>query len=170
MEESTSTELSSSLPEISEKSEDTPRGIETPFRVSQKVMWTLATTPLVLAPAADLSAYGLRPGDTSVIEETAEQPAFVYDFLPQRDFEEQGAEESEADITNQWRHELLARQYVAGQLSKEEQARLSIVTEKIRHLIPRVTAEDFEALEQILENTERRREANKDRLRRLGIG
>lgn len=54
---------------------------------------------------------------------------------------------SSADNANQSRLELLAREYVAGQLSTEESARLAIVSARVRHLIPRVTLQDFERLE-----------------------
>lgn len=54
---------------------------------------------------------------------------------------------SAADIANQSRLELLARKYVSGQLSTEESARLAIVSERVRRLIPRVTLQDFERLE-----------------------
>lgn len=61
--------------------------------------------------------------------------------------DEARAEVSPADSANQSRLELLAREYVAGQLSTEEGARLAIVSERVRRLIPRVTLQDFERLE-----------------------
>ncbi len=63
--------------------------------------------------------------------------------------------ESDAETVNDIRLDLLARQYETKNLSTEDQARLAKVTEKIQHLIPRVTAEDFEVLEQILEDVQR---------------
>ena len=54
-----------------------------------------------------------------------------------------------AESANHLKMELLAREYVSGQLSTEEEARLAIVTERVRKLIPRVTVEDFEKLEEI---------------------
>ena len=54
-----------------------------------------------------------------------------------------------AESANHLKMELLAREYVSGQLSTEEEARLVIVTERVRKLIPRVTVEDFEKLEEI---------------------
>jgi hypothetical protein len=56
---------------------------------------------------------------------------------------------SPADTANRSRLELLAREYVAGQLSTEEGARLAIVSERVRRLIPRVTLQDFERLEEL---------------------
>ena len=49
------------------------------------------------------------------------------------------------------RVQLLARKYVAkDKFSDEESARLEIVTERVRKLLPAVTAQEFEALEQVL--------------------
>ncbi len=44
------------------------------------------------------------------------------------------------------RQELLAREYVRGQLSREEAARLLIATERAAAYFPRVTADDYERL------------------------
>jgi hypothetical protein len=54
-------------------------------------------------------------------------------------------------------------------LSPEEDARLSIVTERVRRLIPRVTVEDFESLERIAERLQRIGSDDTDRRNRLGI-
>lgn len=59
------------------------------------------------------------------------------------------AEPSPAESANRDRLALLARAYVAGQLSTEEEARLAIVTARVRRLIPRVTVQDFEELERV---------------------
>ena len=49
------------------------------------------------------------------------------------------------------RIQLLARKYVAKEkYSDEERARLAIVTERVRKLLPAVTVREFEALEQVL--------------------
>lgn len=49
------------------------------------------------------------------------------------------------------RVQLLARKYVAkDKFSDEESARLAIVTERVRKLLPAVTAQEYEALEQVL--------------------
>ena len=76
---------------------------------------------------------------------------------------------SEADVANRTRLALLARQYEAARLTIEEEARLAIVTERVRRLIPRVTVDDFEALQAILEEAERIGSADIERRRRLGI-
>ena len=62
---------------------------------------------------------------------------------------EEEAQLSAAESANRDRLELLARAYVAGQLSTEEEARLAIVSERVRRLIPRVMVQDFEELERI---------------------
>ena len=51
----------------------------------------------------------------------------------------------------------------------EEEARLAIVVERVRRFIPRVTVEDFETLEGILEEAQRIESADIERRRRLGI-
>ncbi len=82
---------------------------------------------------------------------------------------EEASQVSEAEVANRTRLALLARQYEAARLSIEEEARLAIVTERVRRLIPRVTVDDFEALEAILEDAERIKSADIERRRRLGI-
>jgi hypothetical protein len=79
------------------------------------------------------------------------------------------SEVSDAEAANHTRLTLLARQYVAGKLSIEEEARLAIVAERVRRLIPRVTVEDFEALERILEEAEHIESTDIERRQRLGI-
>jgi hypothetical protein len=79
--------------------------------------------------------------------------------------DEPPAELFPADIANQSRLELLAREYVSGQLSTEESARLAIVSARVRRLIPRVTLQDFERLEEL--GTELKQiESNNAELRR----
>jgi hypothetical protein len=82
---------------------------------------------------------------------------------------EEVSQVSEGEVANRTRLALLARQYEAGRLSIEEEARLAIVAERVRRLIPRVTAEDFEVLEGILEEAQRIESADIERRRRLGI-
>jgi hypothetical protein len=79
----------------------------------------------------------------------------------------------ESEIYNQTRLELFARQfarqYVEGERFPGEEARLAIVTEQLRRLIPRVTVEDFEILEQIPENAAEIEAEDVERRCRLGI-
>lgn len=60
---------------------------------------------------------------------------------------------SEADRENAQRLELLVRK-AARNLNPEEEARLRIATEKVRRLIPRVTAADFELLADLVTQSE----------------
>jgi hypothetical protein len=76
---------------------------------------------------------------------------------------------SEADVAASERVTLLARKYVSGTLSPEADARLAIATERVRRLLPRVTADDFEALESILEDLDSINRRNAERRKRLGI-
>lgn len=50
---------------------------------------------------------------------------------------------------NRNRLALLARKYGKNPLSREEDARLAILTDTLRRLIPRVTTEDFQKLKAI---------------------
>lgn len=72
-----------------------------------------------------------------------------------------------AESANHLKMELLAREYVSGQLSTEEEARLVIVTERVRKLIPRVTVEDFEKLEEIAKDLQIIEDENLDIERQL---
>ncbi|MFO8074263.1 MAG: hypothetical protein R6V85_20570 [Polyangia bacterium] len=54
---------------------------------------------------------------------------------------------------------LLARKYASQEFSAEETARLEIVTARLRKMVPRVEAADFELLEQIADDAD----AAKDR-------
>jgi hypothetical protein len=82
---------------------------------------------------------------------------------------EEASQVSEAEVANRTWLILLARQYEADRLSMEEEARLAIVAERVRRFIPRVTVEDFETLEGILEEAQRIESADIERRRRLGI-
>lgn len=80
------------------------------------------------------------PIESETLSEAAEESATL---------DEEPAVESEAELANTDRLKLLARKYALRSLSPEDAARLEIVTERVRYLIPRVTASDFEALERI---------------------
>ena len=74
-----------------------------------------------------------------------------------------------SDSANVARIKLLARKYEQGELSKEDYARLEILTEKVRKLIPRVTADDYEALKDISHSLEKIQEQRKNRQKKLGL-
>ncbi len=57
--------------------------------------------------------------------------------------------EAKEEAASKDRMTLLARKYAVTGLSIEEDARLAIVTERLRELVPRVKVEDFAVLESI---------------------
>ena len=56
---------------------------------------------------------------------------------------------NEIEITKETRIALLARKYAENQFSLEESARLDILTEKVRRLIPSITDKDREKMEDL---------------------
>jgi hypothetical protein len=151
--------------EIEEKPEDTPGSING----ARKTLLAIATiTQIFNASYAGVNDSFLSSRDMTGLnqEEVNERRLDL--------FEEQAipAHEqalSDAQIANQSRLELLARLYVSSKLSAEEDARLAILTEKVRRLIPRVTSEDFEKLEAMAAESAEIRDRNAERRRRLGI-
>jgi hypothetical protein len=167
--ETTSTPLGNPQMDTRE-SEDTPKG-SVGFRpLPAPLVCLLATTPV-----AGLSAYDLFAHDyvlarhTVSMDEESDLASLSLGSEIEEGSTEQTFQSSEADAANRTRLELLARQYVSKHLSPEEDARLSIVTEKVRRLIPRVTVEDFEALGRIAERLNRIGSDDSDRRKRLGI-
>jgi len=168
--EITTAQMDSPLFEIREKPEDTPHSVIASRRAPTKAVWALAATTQILNPSySALNDYAsLIAKDITGLreEEHPHDGILVFD-------EEMPANKSpgmsDAEIANRDRLELLARAYVAGQLSNEEQARLTIVTERVRRLIPRVTVADFERLEQIAGDVERIGSEDAERRRLLGI-
>lgn len=73
------------------------------------------------------------------------------------------------DDENTRRLKLLARKYARKGLTSEEQARLEIVSERVRRLIPRVTAEDFERLEALAEEVRHLRELDEEVRHKMGL-
>ena len=71
---------------------------------------------------------------------------------------------------NSERVALLARKYVAKEgLGHEDSARLAIVTERVRRLLPAVTTKEYEALEQALKVVQQVRASEQDLRERLGL-
>jgi hypothetical protein len=163
----TASDLCSALPEIVEKPEDTPNTIGREQRPSLRGRTlALALAPMVMTPLLALREPFLGAYDmTPLVEERPVEgdslPLFAFTASPEH------TPESEAESANRTRLALLARQYVAGALTTEEEARLSIASERVRRLIPRVTAEDFEALADILEEAHRIESADIERRHRL---
>jgi hypothetical protein len=170
MEDATAPALHSALPDIADKPEDTPRSVERDRRITALGVLAL---PLALATmgtptTASREPFPVARDRTAFAEEAraAELPLLVPDTMFPV---EEAFQISEAEMANRTRLALLARQYEASRFSIEEEARLVIVTERVRRLIPRVTVEDFEALQAILEDVEHIESADIERRRRLGI-
>lgn len=64
---------------------------------------------------------------------------------------------------------LLARKYVRGLITEEERARFEIASEKLRVLIPRVRAEELEAITAALEDLREIDARDEERKHRLGL-
>ena len=170
MENSTPPAVHSALPDIGDKPEDTPRSVE---RVRRFTSLGVLSLPLALATmvtpiAASHDPFPVAQDRTAFAEEIR---AEEWSSLPPHTMSpfEEASQVSEAELANRTRLVLLARQYEAGRLSMEEEARLAIVAERVRRFIPRVTAEDFETLEGILEEAQHIESADIERRRRLGI-
>jgi len=72
--------------------------------------------------------------------------------------------------TQDQRVALLARKYIEGRhFSDEEDARLRILTERLRRLIPRVTTEDLEKIESLVVDVNEANKQNQAIRRRLGL-
>ena len=170
MKSSTSPVFLSALPEIVEKPEDTPSSVGREQRIPS--MGVLAL-PLALATMMTSLIVSGDPllvlqDRTALAEEARGEELSLPPPAATPSFEEV-SQVSEAEAANRTRLALLARQYVTGKVSMEDEARLAIVSERVRRLIPRVTVEDFEALEGILAEVEHIASADIERRQRLGI-
>lgn len=83
--------------------------------------------------------------------------------------EEAASVEPSVGIIND-RITLLARKYVAKeQFRDEEKARLAIVTERVRQLMPAIKTSEFESLIEVLKLVKQVAESDKEMRNRLGI-
>lgn len=83
---------------------------------------------------------------------------------------EETTQEDPAARSNSDRITLLARKYVAKeQFSDEEKARLAIVTERVRQLMPAATASAFESLIEVLKLVRQVAESDRDIRTKIGI-
>ena len=167
MESLTSPELLSALPEITDKPEDTPRPAGRERRLLPMGLLAFTLTSGVITPIMGFREPLAEARDmTALIEErrSENRPSLLSSTPPY-----EALQISEAEAANRARLELLARKYVSQKLSTEEEARLAIVSERVRRLIPRVTVEDFEVLANILEDAEQIELRDIERRRRLGI-
>jgi hypothetical protein len=163
--------------EIQEKPEDTPRSVDvirsqqtSTGRAYANTLLAIATaTQIFGSPEAGITDYLLTSKDMTSSSNEAPDGQRRDFFVPYPISIPELDQEGEAEVANRARLELLARLYVSKKLSAEEDARLAIVQQKVRRLIPRVTVEDFEALGEIAQDSETIRTRNEERRRRLGI-
>lgn len=152
--------------EIGETLDDTPLSTVWKGTSVREVFFAFATTTQIFNPVyAGLNEYLLVSRDITATTE-AEEFSKTEPSIAQEPRE--ALPRSDAEIANRDRLELLARAYVAGQLSNEEQARLAIVSERVRRLIPRITSADFEQLERIAEDIKRSESEDLERRNRFG--
>lgn len=169
MDTATSPDFHAALPDITERPEDTSHSTARSSTPSIRETVGLALAPMVMTSLLAFNDPFLEAHDmTPLVEERRTEEASLSPFAPAASPQPM-SQLSEADAANRARLVLLARQYVAGALSPEEDARLAIVSERVRRLIPRVTVEDFEELAHILEDVQHIELADRDRRRRLGI-
>jgi phage gp29-like protein len=166
MEADTSPDLETALPDIMEQPEDTPNSVEQEQQTSSRRSIALTLSSIMITPLLAIAAdpFAATHDMTRFTEEERTIAPFSETSIPQH-----VSAEAVDDVHNRTRLELLARQYVSGELSPEEEARLAIVSERVRRLIPRVTTEDFEMLERILEDANQIEAEDIERRRRLGI-
>jgi hypothetical protein len=166
MEADTALDPRTALPDIAEQLEDTPNSVAQEPQLFSGRTIARRLAPLMLTPLLAIPDPFMASQDMT---HSTEAEHIVAPSMPPFDLLEHGSQDTEADVHNRTRLELLAREYVVGKLSPEEEARLVIVTERVRRLIPRVTAEDFEMLERIFEDAAQIEAEDIERRRRLGI-
>jgi len=163
--------------EIQEKPEDTPCSVDvirsqhtSTGRAYANTLLALATATQILGSSeAGITDYLLTSKDMTSLSNEATVGQRRDFFVPYPISTRELDQEGEAEVANRIRLELLARLYVSKKLSAEEDARLAIVKEKVRRLIPRVTVEDFEALGEIAKDSETIRTRNEERRGRLRV-
>jgi hypothetical protein len=170
-------ELRQQQTEIQKKTEDTPRSVDVIRSQQSSTGRTYANTLLALATATQIFGSS-ETGITDHLLSSEDMTSLSNEgpptdggefFVPCHATMLEVDQEDEDEVANRTRLELLARLYVNKKLSAEENARLEIVKEKVRRLIPRVTVEDFETLGEIAQDAETVRKRIAERRRRLGI-
>ncbi len=76
---------------------------------------------------------------------------------------------SEVQISNENRITLLARKYISGKLSLEEESRLLIEKERVKQLIPLVTIEDYKLVGDMLADVKKIQDKQKAIKEKLNI-
>jgi len=150
--------------EIGERASDTPSSV-VGNRPRRRVAMAFAATQVLTASYAVANEPIVMGRDVTPYRD--EDIVGQEEELPSSKPSGEEAELSPAESANRDRLALLAREYVAGQLSTEEEARLKIVSERVRRLIPRVTSQDFEELERIATELEQIGSEENGRHRRI---
>ena len=114
-----------------------------------------------------------EPATTSLLDQPKQEISFYITPVEREELfsesDQTNLESEEAKATNIDRIKLLARKYARKGLSKEDDARLAIVTERIRVLIPRVVTEDFCRLADIAEEIKRISDKDDELREELGL-
>jgi len=101
-------------------------------------------------------------GTPLLSDQPARQPSMFIWRAPEVGRPPEPTREEQLAKANNERVVLLARKYVAKEkFADEESARLAIVTERVRRLLPAVTVTEYEALENVLKVVKESREADK---------
>lgn len=138
-----------------------------------------------LFESTDRTPFELFFASTGAMPDTVYDPALVYGTLKTPFLSEQPSrksygwfwrlsqttmQEDQIAKVNSERVVLLARKYVAKEsLSDEEGARLAIVTERVRKLLPAVSAREYETIEDALKLIQEARESDEELRKRTGI-
>jgi len=153
-------------PVIDDSLEDTPESLEPSNERSSRYVWFDQSTRVESGSPPfirDIREASLE--DTSLGESENE----ILFPSPPVEHEADSQSEPEADAAVKDRITLLARRYVSAHLSTEGEARLAILTERVRRLVPRVTAEDIDAVNAALDRLEAIDSRDRDRRERLGL-
>ena len=138
MENSTAPACHSALPDITDRPEDTPRSVESDqhFTALGVLALPLALAAMMTPMTASREPFPVAQDRTAFAEE-ARAEELLLPLPTTMSAPEEASQILEADVANRTRLALLARQYEAARLSIEEEARLAIVTERVRRLVPK---------------------------------
>lgn len=148
--------------------DDTPKSLRTLQNVTQTFVLFFQSTSIEFGRPLAPTWHSSRSLDDTVLEEGLHQ--HLVDVARRTGLlTEPQSGLSDAELAVRDRIALLARQYVEGSLSREEDARLAILSEKVRRFFPRVTARDFEVLLDIVQELKDFDQRDRDRRERLGM-
>jgi len=126
------------------------------FDRAQKALFTSMIAEkkaFVSAPSSTSTETQLVPrADRSrTLEELREDPVYgrLWQFAP-----EVPVQQSPLDVAREQRLEILARQFEGTELTREDEARIAILTQRLRRLAPRVTHTSWTLAEESIANLE----------------